>query len=356
MLARGDAGVARPDLHVASLVNPAELGTAWDGRVRVTVLGVSASGRLGRIRDAIEFYEDELDDVDNFTDEETRRVEARALDLFERPITLRASALLPSVAFRAGSVGISAGAYVTQVARKQAIAREPWSDVSVFAQMDGIFAVGAGMPIGDTGLRAGLTAKYVERYVSAYRRDVDLFDVPPVLFGSTVALDLGLQYDVAAVDGLTTGLTVHNLVGGSMTYDSDDFFGAFEETPEVGSEEIARRILDDVDGPALRLGAAYQIPRRFAGGRGVSTVLLDWVSASTTGETQSVLRRLRIGAETSVRMLSVRAGLGQGVPSAGLGLNLKVVHLDYAIYGRQEGTAPTDGASYAHVLQLRVGW
>jgi len=356
LLAKGDAGVARPDLHAASLVNPAQLGASWHEKTRVTLLGVTASGRPGRVVDAIEFYEDDLSNIDDLTDEEEEAAEERAIELLDVPLTLRSAALLPSVVFRAGTVGISAGAYVAQTARGQAVPGLLSPTVSIFGQTDGIVAVAAGVPIGDTGARAGLTARYVRRYVAAYSEEVDLYDTPPVFRGSTLALDLGTQYDIAVVPGLTAALTIYDLVGGQMSYETDDLFGAIDEDPDPAAVDAARNLLEENDGPSMRLGLAYEIPRTYMGGLGTSVVYLDWASASTTGETQSVLRKLRLGVETGPRWVRVRAGLGQGYPSFGLGLNGRLIHVDYAFFGRQEGLLPEDGSSYAHALQLRIGW
>ncbi|PEN12526.1 hypothetical protein CRI94_13445 [Longibacter salinarum] len=356
MLARGDAGVARPDLYVSALINPAQLGAAWGNAPRFTVLGVTASGRPGRISDAIDLFEDELADIEERTDEEVDEVERQALDLFRRPLTLRSAVLLPSAAFRAGRVGMSAGAFVTQTARAQAIPGGVSPDIAVFGQTDGIVAVGAGVPIGMTGLRAGLTTRYVRRYVSTYRQRVEDYDVPPVLSGSTIAVDLGVQYDIAQVKGLTAGLAVYDLVGGNISYDQDDFFGAFDDEPEPGSVERAQSLLDDYDGPSMRLGLAYVIPRRYMPRMGDTTVLLDWSTASTTGARQSVFRRLRLGTDTKAGPLQFRAGLSQGLPTVGVGIDGRVVYIDYAIYGRQEGIIPEDGSTYAHAVQIRFGW
>lgn len=357
MLGRGDAGVARPDLHVAPLVNPAHLGADWGGSVRITIAGLAASGRPNRVSDAITFFDEELEDIDTLPDEEVDRIEDEALDLFSRPISLRSTALLPSVTFRAGEVGISAGAYVTQTARGQAIPDFIAPSFAMFGQLDVIYALGAGMPLGDSGVRVGMTGRYVDRYVLSYLQTFDDFDTPPLLYGSTIALDIGFQYDVPSVEGLTAALAMYDLVGGNVTYEEDDVFDLLDgEIPEPGSVKRAQDLLDELDGPSMRLGAAYTIPQRLLPGMGASTVLVDWVSGSSTSEGQSFFRKLRIGAETHAGRAQIRAGLSQGLPAIGLGVDVWVVHLDYALFGRQEGLAPSDGSSYAHTVQLRIGW
>jgi hypothetical protein len=323
----------------------------------VTIAGLAASGRPNRVSDAITFFDEELDDIEDAPDEEVDRIEEEALDLFSQPISLRSTALLPSVTFRAGEVGISAGAYVTQTARGQAIPDVIAPSFAMFGQLDVIYAVGAGMPLGDSGMRVGMTGRYVDRYVSTYLQTFDDFDVPPFLYGSTIALDVGFQYDVPSVEGLTAALAIYDLVGGNVTYEEDDVFDLLDgEIPEPGSVERAQDLLDELDGPSMRLGAAYTIPQRLLPSMGASTVLVDWVSGSSTSEGQSFFRKIRIGAETNAGRAQLRAGLSQGLPSVGLGVDVWVVHLDYALFGRQEGIAPSDGATYAHSVQLRIGW
>ena len=141
-----------------------------------------------------------------------------------------------------------------------------------------------------------------------------------------------------------------------MSYETDDFFGSIDEVPDLDAVDTARNLLEERDGRSMRLGLAYEIPRTCTRGLGTSVVYLDGARASTTGGTQSVLRTLRLGVETGPRRVCVRAGLGQGYPSFGFGLNGWLIHAGYAFFGRPEGLLPEDGSSHAHALQLRIGW
>ncbi|MEP0545452.1 MAG: hypothetical protein ABJF88_00820 [Rhodothermales bacterium] len=354
MLARGDAGVALPDRATALFYNPAHLGQATGAHVTITGLSIGSSSS---VLDAIDFYENELANADDLSDSELEEVEDRAYDLLGSPITLRSTVHLPSFSFRAGSVGVGFGAFVQQTARAQAVdtgARYP--EAAVFGQVDGIVALAAGAPVVGTPLTLGVSGRYVQRHVSAYREEIDDFDTPPLLRGSTLAFDVGALYQTK-VPGLTAGLAVYDLVGGGMSYSRTDFYGLLGDVDaDSDVEEQAREALEDRGGPSLRLGAAYQVPAERLGGFGRAAVMADWLSSSTTEDGQGLFRKLRLGAEAGFGPIRLRGGFGQGYPSVGAGLDLLVLRLDYALYAQQEGLASaSDGATYAHFLQVRIG-
>jgi hypothetical protein len=354
MLARGDAGVAFSERTTAIFYNPAHLGQARGAHF--TILGVSVSYNP-RVADAIDFYADELLEVEYLPDEELEDLKDRTFDILSAPITLRATAHLPSFTFRAGTVGFAFGTFVQQTARAHAFdTGAEYPSVSVFGQVDGIISLSAGAPVKGTDFTVGLSARYVRRHVTSYAEVVDQFDTPPILFGSTVAFDIGGLYRTP-VPGLTAGLTIYDLIGGRITYREDDFYGVFGDikaSPTV--DERARRALTDNAAPSIRFGAAYEIPPQYLGGFGPAVVMADWVSASTIDAGQPLLRKLRLGAETGLGPLRLRAGLGQGYPSFGAGLNLLVIHVDYALFAQQEGAASArDNSTRAHLLQVRFG-
>jgi hypothetical protein len=352
-LGRGDTGGALSSWETALFYNPAQFGRLPEPSF-FSLLGGAVGGN-GRTLDAIEFYEDELDRVDDLSDAELRRVSNQARDRFGRPAPLYSTLYLPAFGFRAGTVGVGATAVVNQTARIQSIdTGGEFPTASVFGQVDGVVMVGAGAPLRATGVSVGVTGRYVRRHVTAYAAPIDAFDTPPVLRGTRVALDLGALYQTP-VPGLAAGVTVYNAVGGRMDYRQDDVYGLVEEEPLARDVAAATEILEDRNGASVRLGTAYDIPHTYLRGVRQATILADWLSASSTGERQSVLRKLRLGAETAVGPFRLRGGLGQGYPSVGAGVNLYVVQLDYALYGRQEGLLPENGVHYTHMIQVRIG-
>ena len=354
MLARGDAGVALPDRGTALFYNPAHLGQATGAHFTVTGISVGSSTS---VFDAIDFYESDLADAGDLSDAELEEVEDRAYDLLGSPVTLRSTVHLPSFAFRAGAVGVGFGAFVQQTARGQALdTGERYPEAAVFGQVDGIVVLALGAPVPGTPLTLGLSGRYVQRHVSAYREVINRFDTPALLYGSTLAVDVGALYQTS-VPGLTAGLAVYDLIGGGMTYERDNFYGLLGDGDvDLDVEERAREALEDHGGPSMRIGAAYQVPAEKLGGFGRAIVMADWLSASTTEDGQGLFRKLRLGAETGFGPLRLRGGFGQGYPSVGAGLDLLILRLDYALYAQQEGlAAASGGATYAHFLQVRIG-
>ena len=189
----------------------------------------------------------------------------RALDAFEgddsdalldglvadmrSPAELGGTVLLPSVSFRAGRVGGSAGAFVHTTA-PDAVGRDGAAGDSVlaFMQADGIGAatLSARLPESAAGtFTIGAGARYVRRYATAYDLVPDGLDVlgdPAIVEGSTVAVDLGAHW-ATPVAGLDAAVAVYDL-GGGMAYEPSDFFDLFD----TGDSSEARRIGRAFDG------------------------------------------------------------------------------------------------------------
>jgi hypothetical protein len=74
----------------------------------------------------------------------------------------------------------------------------------------------------------------------------------------------------------------------------------------------------------------------------------------TRGE--SFFNRFFAGGEYRVYdWLPIRAGLGQGHPSAGLGLYVGVVEIDGAVYGTEYGNTPGDDSDYSYAFRFKLG-
>jgi hypothetical protein len=352
MLGRGDAGVALASRETALFYNPAHLARATDSYF--TLVGV-AIGASTNVEDAYTLYDEKLQFEDEASFAENRETSRQALDLFGAPALVRSTLHLPTFGFRVGPVGVSAGGYVNQAARVQALDfGTPISTVSVFGKIDEIIAVSAGLPL-TKGLSVGVTGRHVRRHVTAYRETVDALDALPVLEGTAMAVDFGLLYETA-LPGLTAGLSVYDAVGGDMTYREGDLHGLIDPVDaDPRAVQSAQEMLSGLGDPSFRVGAAYALPTGHLWAVKSATLLADYVSASSTTLRQSTVQKLRVGAETAHGPLRIRGGLGQGAFSAGGGLNLLFLQLDYAYYGRQEGFAPEHGTSRAHMLQLRFG-
>ena len=372
MLGRGDAGVALPSRETSFFVNPAHVA-ATSGRFHFSLGGLAAGmtpsaldvGR--RVRDEADGYEDydEVcdtdgdgvpDDVCSGDGTSTGDLAAEIVSMTRRPAELRGAVLLPSVSFRAGRFGVSAGAFVHSTARVQSARTAAGDSVHAFGQADGIGAVtvSAALP---AGLSAGVGARYVRRFATVYDLDpgaLDALDDPALVEGSTVAVDVGVLW-ATPVRGLAAGLAVYDL-GGAMSYAPSDFYGLLGTG---GTEVEARRVAAALSGrdgrPSFRLGAAYR-PALPPGAPVGLALAADYVSASTAAYEPSPLQHLRLGAEATLgRVLAARAGLGGGGPSVGATLNLVAFKLDYALYTQPTGRVAGEDGGFRHALLVRLG-
>jgi len=368
VLARGGAGVAFASPEAALFYNPAQLAHLSMSRPRVELLSVQGGastklfGDVGFIRDevapAIERgFESPLSDED-------RALFERALDRGGRPTVGRAAVTLPQVTFRAGGIGISAGAFAANTTRYQ------FEDLGggvplldLFSQADLIGAVGMGARLPESPLAVGVTGRYARRFIGYKHKD--LLAMSPeteqlyVIGGQTVAFDLGFHAEDVSPElpgRLDVGFAVYDLIGGGFTY-------ALERTVELTGEprsadpELERVLaaFEERDGArSFRAGAAYHLgavgPLRGA------VVAVDYLSASTSESAQPALSKLRLGAEARLAgFLALRGGLGQGYPAAGVGIETRFARIDYGFFGEEDGRLPGQLERFSHLLQVRIG-
>ena len=367
MLGRGDAGVALPTRETSFFVNPAHVA-ATEGTFHLSLLGLGAGGTAAAVDVIREIYyretEYDLCDLDGDGQDESycetvgAPVDGAALAAeTRRPLGGHGTLALPSVSFRSGALGVSAGTFLQSTVRVQSAATAAGDSLYAFMQTDGIAAVtlSAALPAYVT-VGAGL--RYVRRFAST--DDFDAAEIagmndPAYAEGAAVAVDAGAFWQTPVV-GLDAGLAVYNL-GGTMDYVPSEFFGG------IGGDHTradAEQVVADLDGrdgkPSFRAGIAYRptLPESVP----YTVVLLaDYVSASTTAYVQPALQHLRLGAEAQISgAFAARAGFGGGGPALGATLNLRVVKLDYALYSQRSGRfeAGEDGG-FRHALLLRLG-
>ncbi len=70
---------------------------------------------------------------------------------------------------------------------------------------------------------------------------------------------------------------------------------------------------------------------------------------------QPRLRRVRTGLEARIRFLQLRTGLYQGYWTFGIGLNVWVIKLDYAFWGRELGRVLGQRVERNHQFRIRFG-
>ena len=92
-------------------------------------------------------------------------------------------------------------------------------------------------------------------------------------------------------------------------------------------------------------------------GIGTLTLAVDMMDAGKNlGSDKDTAKRLHAGAELKLRILSVRAGISQGYPTAGLTLDLWIVKFGYAYYVEEIGAYAGQRPDYRHLAQLSIGF
>ena len=375
-LGAGGAVAALPTLDSPFTSNPAHI-TA--GGFALNVLGATV-GVGGNAREAYTFYADDLgpaieeglDEIRRDDPERLASLYADALRIGGASKTADLAVLAPSLRVVTGPVGLGIGVYAHGASRARVLdggAGIPVLDahaqadlsVPVVAGLDVSRATGGALPF---GLRVGASATYLQRRLTSKSDPVDALDPDGeklyVFRGETVRLAAGLYARDVAVPGLDLGAEVSN-VGAGVDYrlDRSIAVSGADGTPDDAVEiaRLERRYAQREAQPVVRAGAAYRLPVALVPGLADAAVALDYTSASTANLDQSVQAGLRGGVRATVAgVLMLRAGLSQGMPSAGVGLRTRFARLEYATYGVEDGRLLGQAPRRNHVVQLRLGW
>ena len=368
-LGRGGAVAAAPTLDSPFFSNPAHLDRTQ--RLQLTIVGATA-GVGGNVRESYDYYDQMLGPaietgLDQIRTSDPQRLQAlydEAFRVGQSQKTADAAVLAPSIRARFGQVAVGAGIYASGTGRAKISdggAGIPYVDA--YTQADVLVPVGvaAAVPGLPFAISAGATATYVQRRIGAKAGAVDTFDPDNekvyILRGDGVRVALGLDARDVGVRGLDVGVAVTDL-GSAFTLEHDDSvtLEGPDDAPDDAAE-IARleaRFNARDAGTALRVGAAYRLPT-LPGIRGMA-VTADYTSASTSEADQSFQAGLRGGVQATLGgMLDLRAGLSQGMPSAGVGIVTRLARIDYATYGVEDGRLLGQQGRRNHVVQVRIG-
>ena len=377
-LGRGGARAAAPTLDSPFFANPAHL-TADPG-LKLTILGVT-TGIGGNVRETYDFYdnvlgpaiEEGLDDIRRDDPDRLAELYADALAVGRRQKTANAAAFAPSARYNAGTVAGGLGLFgnVTTRALIDARAGAGIPFIDAYGQADVIVpaAVAApipgldGLPVGSVSV--GASATFLRRYVTAKAKPVDALNPDGeklyLLSGNTVRAGVGAYARDVAVPGLDVGVSLMN-VGGNVNYDLDQSWTL--EGPDdladdpVEVEATIQRFEERAARPEFRVGGAYRVPLAASTQMPLSDVVVaaDYTSLSTANAEQSVQAGLRGGVSATLAgVLGLRAGLSQGMPTAGASLQSRVARLDFVTYGVEDARLLGGSPRRAYALQLRFG-
>lgn len=381
VLGMGDAGVALASERTSFFYNPAHLGRAAD------FLSINIVGASGSISNAVvgqvKFFNDRLQPaidtgIDNLSDSELRSLYEDTFAQGQKRASLDGQFLLPSVIIGLKGVGVGGGLFATtglDYRIRNAGLGLPQLDIVGRTDLMGVLTGGVDLEtlIGVTGLAVGVTGKYTRRFITiknkpldAFRADEDLY----VLEGRSLGFDIGALYDLAMVPlpgTLTLGAAAYDVRASDFNY---MYYGTPSDLPLFGEQTgtttnsvNAERAVQEVAyandryalAPSYRVGVAYSPPS--IGFLGSLDFAADYLGYRHPPIDQSFLAHVHLGTQLKLLgIFRVRGGLSQGYPTFGGGLNLGIIHVDYAYHGTEDGRIPGQIYNQKHTAQAVIGF
>ncbi|MGM0442470.1 MAG: hypothetical protein ACQEQC_08645 [Elusimicrobiota bacterium] len=328
----------------AALYNPALLGLREKFSVTVFEMPITISNDMARAGMYIYKNMDNFSDFSNLSESQQDEI----LDLAEYDLNLKLGAMNPS--FSSGPYPLYTGArwwdmwwgfnFYNEVHIKPELNVSQSLFIPTFdltATADGIAQIPLVFRVQYLPWRlpgkfyAAIAPKYLARTkVEENRRslaDVEKFaeelqnkDLMP---GTGYGLDLGFYYSLS--DKWGVGGTVKNIPDITISY------------PEDKDEKIAS---------SLDTGIAFRPGEKIALTADLKDIKIEDFSQA------SLFTKLHIGASMDLtRFFTLRTGLYQGYPTAGIGLGS---FLNYAFYGREMGENAGDNPLWNHILSLSI--
>jgi hypothetical protein len=211
-------------------------------------------------------------------------------------------------------------------------------ETSVLAQGTGSAHIAMAHAFLEDKLSLGATIKYVaattldQTYTAQQIADSN-FDQQledDALDGSGFGVDLGAIYTLPFPIESTVGLSIINL-GGVDLGDA----GKIDQQVNIGA--------------AAKYSFETVTWLKLVGGIDVVDLFKE------AGTDDDYYKRLRMGFEAQMPVLTLRAGIYQGYGTFGASLDLKFAKLEYANYAEEVGAFAGDSADRRHVVQLAFG-
>jgi len=371
VLGTGDATVAFPTRETVFFYNPAHLTDVASARPRVTIIGLQGAVSTTIFRQ-VDFYNDRLDPAitrgfENLSDAELQSLYDDAFEVGRRRAFVSGDAILPSIMVAAGPLAMGAGLFGhSSGTYRFSDSGFGVPEVDFAGRVDAMGVLSGALDaaaVGFDGLSIGMTAKYTRRYLSVKNRPIDTIneDEPLLVFvGNSVSIDGGLQYtlDLPLPGTLALGLTLYDVQASAYDFTLDDVLTGEAPVDAATDPRVLEERADIEERyqprTSYRVGAAYMLPRAL-GLFGATGIMIDYVGYNDPVIEQATLSGLHVGLQTELlRIVSLRTGLSQGYPSAGAGLSLGPVKLDYAFFAQEEGRLPGQTPGWQHLLNARI--
>lgn len=173
------------------------------------------------------------------------------------------------------------------------------------------------------------------------------------LYGAGVGVDLGA---IAELGWFNLGVSVRDLAGTTFRYSSSTFSTLQSSLASQAAFPSSGSSVSDTYTIPMNVAAGISFHPDFGSFTNIVdpsiSIDMEYIVQTLTGE-QSVWTALHAGAELRLLSLfSVRAGLNQGYVTAGGGVRLWIMDLDFAVFTRELGAHVGDKSSSGLTLDL----
>jgi hypothetical protein len=249
------------------------------------------------------------------------------------------------VAFKRSSFGLLQSANADAIAGTDPASGVPSAEVRAIGRAGAHFGVARAFL--DESLFFGVTTKVVQKRQLSLQ--LDALEAQEQLKGKSskkllednvrqgtgAGADFGLIYRVKSMDVKPTFGVVYRDVGMKYSW----------SVPEGKSAP-------DAEKQTLDLGLSIEPGTR----KSTSRIAVDYRDALGAYET-SPYKRIRAGAEIGFQnIVGVMGGIGQGYPSFGAFLNIKILRVEGGVYGEELGEEVGDLKSRRYFARVSVGW
>lgn len=118
----------------------------------------------------------------------------------------------------------------------------------------------------------------------------------------------------------------------------------------IGSEVAATwQSIDDSKGSSFDIGITKRLYRDRI------ILLADCIDVFDNNR-ENFFRKLHFGAQGKMAIFCLRAGINSGYPTAGIGLNFKILDLDLAYFTEELSNTPGLDEDTRYIMQLKLGW
>ena len=273
-----------------------------------------------------------------------------------------------SVVMRLGGLGAGAGFFTRSLVRYRTVSGGGGvPNIEASGALDLISTAAAALDAGRFGLKGlsvGVTGKVTNRRVTSKDKPLDAFsenEAAYVFSGTSVGFDIGATYDLQlSLPGrLTVGAVAYDAIASDFDYAYNG--KRYQLTGDQQADETAvinqeRQLVSEnfALAPSYRVGVAYTAPSLFGILRETG-IALDYVGYSDPlVPDRDGVTGLHAGLQVQLlRKVAVRLGIAEGYTTAGVGLGLGPIRLDYAVHGQEDGRRAGDSPVW--MQRLRMG-